>query len=791
MKTIKCSVSITLMLSLVATVVKGFTIDGVVDADYGSAIVTQQLNTSTSDNTEGLIDRANGSELDAAYGTVSNGVLYLFLAGNLDSDDVADNITFDKLQIFFMTGPGGDHTLGTNYNAAADFGHLNRMGVGGNGDPNAVGTSGLTFDTGFAANYWIGVNIGGLGSSPTGNVNYEVVCSNCAGAFLGKFSPTNTPPGNILVNGTFGIQAALNNSNVNGVTVDPSGCPASATSHPESVTTGVELAIPLSAIGNPTGQVSICAFITDDQYVTIYNQVLGTITSNACQGSFFESSAVDFSTVPGTHTFTLAVPPCNAFLVTPSTASYASTGGVGSVAVADSGACSWNATSNVPWIVITSGASGVGNGTITYTVSSNTSINARTGKLSVVGQFATTSVSISQAGLILPPLGSIIVDGTVDSGYGCPVSVQLLSTSFGKLTNSITGFINDNAGSELDAAYGLVKDNVLFLLLAGNIQANGNRIHVFFMTGPNGENTLTNVNPNTFDIQAGRSVLNWLGPTNNIGTVGPGPGLTFDPGFAPNYYMNVSCSTLTSSFNYAQLWPGGTNSSGLATNGYFLGRTGSTNGTLTGGTNPFLIQATVNNSNTNGVDKGNSSFGCYTNAAGVPGGNAAQALAVTSGIEFAIPLAALGNPTGTIAICAMVGNNGMGLQISTQILGSFGTNDPNYCLLGPGRTTNSWAPYLNLSNYPGQHYFYVGPEMRVTGVAVSNTAVNVSYLTENNTNLLYRVERITGNYSTNSVWVPVTGFTPGTGGIITQTDSTGGTNKPGAFYRVRQSPNCQ
>ena len=133
-------------LLAVPTITKAFNIDGLLDAQYGSAIVTQQLNTSTSDNTEGLIGQANGTELDAAYGTISNGVLYLFLAGNLDSDDVADNITFDKLHIFFMTGPGGDHTLGTNYNGAADYGHLNRMGVGGNGDPNAVGTAGLTFD---------------------------------------------------------------------------------------------------------------------------------------------------------------------------------------------------------------------------------------------------------------------------------------------------------------------------------------------------------------------------------------------------------------------------------------------------------------------------------------------------------------------------------------------------------------------------------------------------------------------------------------------------------------------
>lgn len=785
MKTITWSVSIALMLALSSTVVKGFTIDGTAEADYGSAIVSQQLGTSTYKNTETNFDAANGSELDAAYGVVSNGVLYLFIAGNMDTGgaDLSGN-AYDKLNIFFMTGPGGDHILGTNYNGNADFGHINNMGV--NGGPQQNGDPGLTFDNGFAANYWIGVTVGPGGAGPKFNVNYEQICSFCPGAFLGATS--NSPPGNVVTNAPFGIIAALNNSNTNGVQMDLSGCEVNgAPFNPQNVRTGVELAIPLSAIGNPTGQVSVCAFITDDQYASMYNQVLAPINGgpSECQGSFGDASAVDFSSLPGTHTFTFAVPPCNAFLLGYTGASYGSSGGASNVTVVDSGACSWSMTSNVPWIVVTSGGSGVGNGTVTYSVSSNTSINARTGTLSLVGQFTTASVSISQNGIVLPPLSGIVIDGTVDAGYGCPVSVQQLSTTYGK--NTSTNLINAG-GSELDAAYGLVKDNTLFLLLAGNIQAGGNRVHVFFMTGPGGQNTLTNVNPNGFDPATGfgsLSVLNVLGPTNSP----PGPGLTFDPGFAPNYYMNVSCSTVTSSFNYAQLWPGGTNSSGLATNGYFLGRTASTNGTLTGGTNPFLIQATINNSNTNGVDAGHSSIGCWTNNAGDVGGNATEAVKVTTGIEMAIPLAALGNPTGTVAICAFIGNNSAGLQISDQLLGPLGSNSPTYCVLGIGKTTN--APYVSFGNYPGQHFFYVGPEMRVTSVGVSNSNVNVSFLTENNTNLLYRVERITGTYSTNSVWVPVAGFIPGTGGIITQTDTLGGTNKPGSFYRVRQSPNCQ
>ncbi len=168
-------------------------IDGsAADAQYGPAIVSQQLGTSTFKNTETNLDAANGSELDAAYGTISNGVLYLVLAGNLDSGGVdSSGNVFDKLNIFFMTGPGGDHTLGTNYSDNADFGGINTMGVGGNG--TEPGDPGLTFDTGFAANYWIGVAVGGAGVGPSLYVNREVICSNCDGEYLGSAVPSNAP----------------------------------------------------------------------------------------------------------------------------------------------------------------------------------------------------------------------------------------------------------------------------------------------------------------------------------------------------------------------------------------------------------------------------------------------------------------------------------------------------------------------------------------------------------------------------------------------------------------------
>jgi hypothetical protein len=806
MSKIKWLAAVGLTVILFSSISNAFTIDGTLDAGYGSALSTQALGTADNGGAKNYtsdVAQATGSELDAGYGVITNGTLYLFLAGNLDSGAIGCTngcVQYDVLNVFFMSdsGAGGNNPLGTNYSTAADGGRPNRMGVGGNGADS--GSSGLTFDSGFSANYWIGANIGTNGQM---NANYLQVCASCPGAFLGRA----TPPSGVLSGGSanpYGILVALNNSNTNGVQGDASGCETNGLPFgPQHVTNGVEMAIPLGAIGSPLSSVSVCAFITKSDYSALYNQVLGPVwdgTPSYCVVNLSgdgDSSEVNFQSLPGQHYFTIPVPACNAIQASPPSALFPSSGGASNVeTVTMSGSCPWTASASTNWITIISGASGSGNGSFTYSVSANASIGPRTASLTVATQVATQIVSISQDGLPLP----ITVDGTVDAAYGCPLAVQTIATSYGK--NTSTNAILAAGGSELDAAYGLIENNILYLFLAGNLQDNGNRVHIFFMTAPGGTNTLVGGQVTNVDVSSGQSVLAWMGPTNapgyaiaGDGTTGPGPGLTFDPGFNPNYWIDGSLSASAISFNYAQLWPGGTNASGICTNGYLLGSNAGTNGVLTGGTNPYLIQATINNTNTFGVDGANKnamgfSTGCYTNAEGVAGGESTQAVAVVSGIEMAIPLAALGSPTGSVAICAFIANNGTGVQLSNQILGPLWDGTTGYCAYGPGKTTNTWAPFLNLGTLAGTHYFYVGPEMRVTKVAVDNSKnVNVSFLTESSTNWTYQLQR-TRVLSTNTTWVNVGGLAVGTGGIITETDPSGGTNKPGAFYRVRQTPNC-
>jgi all-beta uncharacterized protein/BACON domain-containing protein len=104
-------------------------------------------------------------------------------------------------------------------------------------------------------------------------------------------------------------------------------------------------------------------------------------------------------TVAG-QTFTVsqaAVPPCT-FSISPTSQNVDAPGGSGSVGVTAASGCAWTATSNAPWIAITNGSSGSGNGTVAFNVAANTG-GARSGTLTVAGQ----TFTVSQAAVPPPP----------------------------------------------------------------------------------------------------------------------------------------------------------------------------------------------------------------------------------------------------------------------------------------------------------------------------------------------------------------------------------------------------
>ncbi len=79
------------------------------------------------------------------------------------------------------------------------------------------------------------------------------------------------------------------------------------------------------------------------------------------------------------------------FAVTPSSRTVAATGGGEAFDVETAAGCGWTAVSNAPWLSVTGGASGSGNGRVTFSAAANQG-DARTGTLAIAG----TLVSVNQ-----------------------------------------------------------------------------------------------------------------------------------------------------------------------------------------------------------------------------------------------------------------------------------------------------------------------------------------------------------------------------------------------------------
>ena len=187
------------------------TVDGSADASYGAPLVTQSLQTSFGNSTTGVVDFANGSELDQAFARLTPRALCLLLAGNLEAN-------FKKLAIFLDTklGEGQNRLRGDNPNI--DGNSLNRMGDDGSGN-------GMRFDSDFAPDYYLTVTGGN-----TGGGHYEILVKwaelRTNGGGLGRFlGRTDAVSNGVLVTGDnpFDVRVTINNSNTAGVTAGTLG----------------------------------------------------------------------------------------------------------------------------------------------------------------------------------------------------------------------------------------------------------------------------------------------------------------------------------------------------------------------------------------------------------------------------------------------------------------------------------------------------------------------------------------------------------------------------------------
>ncbi len=126
-------------------------------------------------------------------------------------------------------------------------------------------------------------------------------------------------------------------------------------------------------------------------------------------------------------TFTVsqaAAVPCT-YSISPTSQSFTSAAGTGSVAVTAGSGCAWTSTSNASWITITGGSNGTGNGPVNYSVAANTSTTARNGTLTIAGQTFNVSQAAQACTYAISPTGksfsAAASTGTVSvtAGSGC------------------------------------------------------------------------------------------------------------------------------------------------------------------------------------------------------------------------------------------------------------------------------------------------------------------------------------------------------------------------------------
>ena len=268
------------------------------------------------------------------------------------------------------------------------------------------------------------------------------------------------------------------------------------------------------------------------------------------------------------------------------------------------------------------------------------------------------------------------IDGQVDWSYGAPKVWQLVQTSYGN--NTLTdGKYAD--GSELNAAYGVISGGRLYVTLTGNLQSNNNRLFIFIDSVSGGQNRLRGDN-------SGNATLLRLGDS------GGSNGFTFESGFDADYALalNGNYDAVPNDYRlYADFSNLPTSSGGTST---FLGAAAAqSSGSLLGGVNLIDVRATIDNGSTAGVAGGTT--------AGVNPGN------TTKGVEFSIPLASIGNPTGPIKIFAMI-TSGDGSNVSNQMLPSVGYAGGTVASYGEPRGQNLAG---TTGSNQGIQYFFVEP----------------------------------------------------------------------------------
>lgn len=136
-------------------------------------------------------------------------------------------------------------------------------------------------------------------------------------------------------------------------------------------------------------------------------------------------------------------------------------------------------------------------------------------------------------------LAQPMIDGSVDGAYGTALSVQNTRSHFGDATSS--DVIDGGDGSEIDQVFATVADGRLYVMIAGNLQKNFNKMEVFIDSVSGGVNE---IDGSTLPTGVDGFCCGMVDPNVPItGGALQSPGidfLKFDSGFEADYYLTFT-----------------------------------------------------------------------------------------------------------------------------------------------------------------------------------------------------------------------------------------------------------
>ncbi|HMZ19342.1 MAG TPA: BACON domain-containing carbohydrate-binding protein, partial [Blastocatellia bacterium] len=363
-----------------------------------------------------ISNAANGIRIDEGFNHTIGGTTPA--ARNIISGNTGAGVLIRNSQTGGGNGANNNsiqgNFIGTDINGTANLGNsgdgVSMNGIGSGANNNTVGGTAAGAGNVIAFNSGTGVriNISAVNNRVLGN---SIFGNNQLGIDLGSFGVSGNDSGD-------GDGGANNLQNFPVLT--SAVVPASSTSIQGTLNSAANTTYRVEFFSNPACDVS------GNGEGQVYLGFTNVTTDAGGNAAFSVSLPVSLTfghvvtataTDPAGNTSEFSACSCT-FTLTPSIANFSPAGGGSTIAVATGSGCLRPATSNAPWITVTGGASGSGNGTVSYTVAANASPMPRSGSITIAG--FSFNVTQQAAGAVvqenfdsgIPPTWTVIDGGS-------------------------------------------------------------------------------------------------------------------------------------------------------------------------------------------------------------------------------------------------------------------------------------------------------------------------------------------------------------------------------------------